>query len=50
MKSPHQASAKSTPKPITNATKGFVPASIAKGRCTPTSKTAAKMYAPTPCC
>lgn len=49
MKSPHQASAKSTPKPI-NATKGFSPKGLATGRCTPTSKKSATLYNKQTCC
>lgn len=45
MKSPHQANAVSTPKPVTYA-KGFTPAQpMASGRITPTSKKAANICA-----
>jgi len=51
MKSPNEARPKSTPKPISNQTKAFIPKALASGRCTPTTKTAATLYnKPSECC
>jgi hypothetical protein len=49
--SPSEARPKSTPRPITQQVKAFIPKALASGRCTPTAKTKPAYYSkPSECC